>query len=59
MRVSTIKSICNLLFEGLPVKPLNNLGQESCDRIRVQDDQGNVSYMKVKGTEKELFLKSI
>jgi hypothetical protein len=59
MRVSTVKSVCSLLFEGLPVKPLNILGQESCDRIRVQDDRGKVSYMKVKGTEKELFLKSI
>jgi hypothetical protein len=59
MRVSTIKSVCNLLFEGLPVKPLNILGHESCDRIRVQDDRGKVSYLKVKGTEKELFLKSI
>jgi hypothetical protein len=35
MRVSTVKSVCNLLFEGLPVKPLNILGQESYDRIRV------------------------
>jgi hypothetical protein len=59
MRVSTVKSVCNLLFEGLPVKPLSILGQESCDRIRVQDDRGKVSYMKVKGIEKELFLKSI
>jgi hypothetical protein len=50
MRVSTVKSVCNLLFEGLPVKPLNILDQESCDRIRVQDDRGKVSYMKVKGT---------
>jgi hypothetical protein len=29
MRVSTVKSVCNLLFEGLPVKPLNILGHES------------------------------
>jgi hypothetical protein len=59
MRVSTVKSVCNLLLEGLPVKPLNILGQESYDRIRVQDDWEKVSYMKIKGTEKELFLKSI
>jgi hypothetical protein len=59
MRVSTVKSVCNLLFEGLPVKPLNILGQESCDQIRIQDDRRKVSYMKVKGTEKVLFLKSI
>jgi hypothetical protein len=59
MRVSTVKSVCDLLFEDLPVKPLNILGQESCDRIRVQDDRGKVSYMKVKGTMKDLFLKSV
>jgi hypothetical protein len=31
MRVSTIKSICGLLFEDLLVKPINILGQESCN----------------------------
>jgi hypothetical protein len=59
MRVSTVKSVCDLLFEDLPVKPINILGQESCDRIRVQDDRRKVSYMKVKGTKKEPFLKTI
>jgi hypothetical protein len=59
MRVSTVKSICDFLFEDLPMKPLNILGQESCDRIRVQDDWEKVSYMKVKGTKKDLFLKSV
>jgi hypothetical protein len=59
MRVSTVKSVCDLLFEDLPVKPLNILGQESCDLIRVQDDRGKVLYMKVKGTKKDLFLKSV
>jgi hypothetical protein len=41
------------------MKPLNILTQESCDRIRVQDDRQKVSYMKVKGTKKDLFLKTI
>jgi hypothetical protein len=59
MRVSTVKFVCDLLFEDLPVKPINILGQESCDRIRVQDDQGKVLYMNVKGTKKELLLKTI
>jgi hypothetical protein len=40
MRVSTVKFVCDLQFEDLPVKPLNILDQESCDRIRVQDDGG-------------------
>ena len=59
MRVSTVKSVCDLLFKGLAVQPHNILGQESCDRIRVQDDRGKVSYMKVKGTQKDLFLKTL
>jgi hypothetical protein len=59
MRVSTIKSVCDLLFEDLPVKSINILSQESCDRIKVQEDRGKVSYMNVKGTKKELFLKTI
>ena len=59
MRVSTVKSICDLLFEDLLVKLVNILGQESCDRIKVQDDWKKVLYMKVKGTKKELFLKTI
>jgi hypothetical protein len=59
MRISTIKSIYDLLFEDLPVKPVNILDQKSYDRIRVQDDWEKVSYMKVKGTKKNLFLKTI
>jgi hypothetical protein len=59
MRVSIVKSICDLLFEDLPVKLVNILGQESYDRIRVQDDWEKVMYMKVKGTKKEPFLKTI
>jgi hypothetical protein len=59
MRVSTIKSVCDLLFEDLPVKPVKILDHESCDWIRVQDDWGKVSYIKVKGTKKELFLKTV
>ena len=34
MRVSTIKSVCDLLFEDLPMKLVNGLGHESCDWIR-------------------------
>ena len=59
MRVSTIKFVCDLLFKDLVVKPLNILGQKSCNRIRVQGNRGKVSYMKVKGTKKDLFLKML
>jgi hypothetical protein len=41
------------------VKPINILGQESCDWIRVLIDRGKVLNMKVKRTKKELFLKTI
>ena len=59
MRVTTVKSICDLLIEDLAVKLLNILGQESCNWIRVQDNRGKVSYMKVKRTKKDLFLKTL
>ena len=59
MRVSTVKFVCDLLFENLAMKPLNILGHESCNWIRVQDDVGKVSYMKMKGTKKDLFLKML
>jgi hypothetical protein len=59
MRISTIRSICDLLFKDVPMKPLNILGQKSCNQIRIQDNWGKDSYMKMKGTKKELFLKTI
>jgi Zn-finger domain-containing protein len=59
MRVATVKSVCELLFVDLPVKPINILEQESCDKIKVHDDHGHVSYLKVKRINKPLFLKSL
>ena len=35
MRVPTIKFVCDLLFEDLLMKPINILGKESYNRIRV------------------------
>jgi hypothetical protein len=35
MVVAIAKSVCDLLFKNLPIKPINILGQESCERIRV------------------------
>jgi hypothetical protein len=46
MRVATTKSMCDLLFKNLPKKPVNILGQESCDKTRFKDDHGNESYKK-------------
>ena len=59
MRVSTIKCVCDLLFKDLALKPLNIMGQESCDQIKVEDNRGKVSYMKLKGIKKDLFLKTL
>jgi hypothetical protein len=59
MRVATVKSVCDFLFKDLPVKPVNILGQESCELIRVCDIQGKVSFLKVEGTDKPMFLKVI
>jgi hypothetical protein len=59
MRVTTTRSVCGLLFKNVPLKLVNILDQESCDGIRVQDSYEKVSYMKMKGTDKQLFLKSI
>jgi hypothetical protein len=35
MTVSIVKFVCDLLFEDLPMRPVNILGHESYDRIRV------------------------
>jgi hypothetical protein len=59
MKVPTVKSVCDLLFKDLLIKPVNVLGQESCDQIRVHDMQGKVSFLQVKGTHKPVFLKVI
>ena len=58
LKISTIKSICDLLFEDLPVKPVNILDQKSYNHIRVQDNWKKVLYMKVKETKKNLFMKT-
>ena len=59
MRVATFKFVCNIHFKDLPLKPTNILDQKSCDGIRVLDSHGKVSYIKIKETNKKLFLKSI
>jgi hypothetical protein len=57
MVLATAKSVCNLFFKGLPINPVNILRQESCEKIRVRDTYGKVSFLKVKFTEKPVFLK--
>jgi hypothetical protein len=57
MRVATVKSVCDLLSKDLSIKPINILGQESCEVIRVRDTLGKMSLLKVKRTDKPMFLK--
>ena len=59
MRVSIVRFVCDIFFQDLLVKLLNILGQESCDQIKIQDDRWKVSYIKMKGTKKDLFLKML
>jgi hypothetical protein len=57
MRVATVKFVCDLLFKDLLIKLVNILNQESCERIRVCNTHGKVSFLKVKGFDKPMFFK--
>ena len=59
MVVATAKFVCDLLFKNLPNKPINILGQESCERIWIRDTSGKVSFFKIKGTGKPMTVKII
>ena len=59
MRVAIAKFVCDLIFKDLALKPINIMGQESCYGIKVQDNLRKVPYMKVKITNKQLFLTPI
>ena len=54
----TIQKVCEYLFKGLPM-PLHILGQDSCDRINIMGRNNRVTTMKVKGTHKDIFLKTL
>jgi hypothetical protein len=58
MATSTTKLICDYLFKGLQ-PPLHILGQDSCDVIKCRGSRGKLSNLKVKGTNKDLFLKPL
>ncbi len=57
MMKNTTEQICKYLFRGLP-PPENILGQEHCDRIKVLQNR-TITFLKVKGTRKDLFLKTL
>jgi hypothetical protein len=49
----------DLLFKDLLIKPINILGQESCERIIIRNIHRKVSFLKVKRTDKPMFVKVI
>jgi hypothetical protein len=57
MMRNTTEQICRYLFRGLP-PPENILGQEHCDRVKVLHNR-TITFLKVKGTKKDLFLKTL
>ena len=58
MRKFTVQKICEYMFRGLPMN-LHILGQDSCERINVMGQNNRVTMMKVKGTHKDIFLKTL
>ena len=54
----TTRQICEYLFRGLQM-PLHILGQDSCDQIFIMGRNNRVTTMKVKGTHKDIFLKTL
>ena len=54
----TTWKICEYLFKGL-LMPLHILGHDSYDWINVMDGNNRVTMMKVKGTYKDIFLKTL
>ena len=58
MKLNTVKQVCKYLF--VDVSPLVNiLGQESCDRIFQYDNEQIFVPLKVNGTTKDIFLKTL
>ena len=58
MREPTTRQICEYLLRGLRM-PLHILGQDRCDRIYVMGRNNRITTMKVKGTHKDIFLKTL
>ena len=58
MANSTTRLICEYLFHGLE-PPLHIFGQEFCEVIKCRGVRGKITNFKVKGTNKDLFLKPL
>lgn len=56
MRHSTTKSVVQYLFRSVPA-PKITYGQEQCRRVPLSVSDGVTQYLKVKGTDKDVFLK--
>ena len=57
MKRETTIQICRYLFKDT-IMPVHVLGQEDCDRIKVLRNK-RLSFMKVPGTNKDVFLKTL
>lgn len=58
MVLPTTKAICEYLFRGVQ-SPKLILGQNSCEVLKVRGPRNKLSNWKVKGTNKDLFLKPL
>lgn len=58
MVLTTTKSICDYLFRGVH-SPYLIWGQNSCEVVKVRGLRNKLSNLKVKGTNKDLFLKPL
>ena len=58
MHESTIQKIYEYMFKGLPM-PLHIIGQDSCNHINVMDRNNRMITMKIKGTYKGIFFKTL
>lgn len=58
MKGSTTKQICQYLFRDV-FMPKYILGQEQCERIKVMGPNNRIGFLKVKGTQKDVFLKTL
>jgi NLI interacting factor-like phosphatase len=58
MKRSNILPVAEHLFEGLE-QPLYVLGQEQCNILKCRNKRGKIVNYKVKGTDKDLFLKPL
>jgi hypothetical protein len=58
MKLATTRAVVQYLFRAVPA-PNTIYGQEHCKRVATSVSDGVTQYLKVKGTEKDVFLKTL